>query len=208
MNYINYASTQLIIAILIIFTGIIHDLSFLTLFGISLLIFILYFFRDGNPVITYHHVVSPSQSTVTNIRYNIDPDDEAKLGDYVCIETYLSPLDKHFLVIPVSGTIIDIENNKKDRDLENVRITIKDKHNDLFFFDQIVEEIGNWGWLSAIFINKRVIIDKQIDDEVEKGDKYGIIRFGSKMRYYLPSKYKLSIKIGDKLNQGDGLTIA
>lgn len=205
-NYIQYASNQLACASTIMVAGLIMKSKLVATCGFMLLVFILFFFRNTPVCIDKGFAVSPSQSKVTSITPYIDPNGQQLNGKHTCIKTYLSPLDKHFLVGPVEGTIVDIRDYKQPDDLESVRLSILDINGLTHHYDQIVKKPGNWGYITGILIDKRVIIDKQIGDTIKKGERYGIIRFGSMMRYYIPSKYTVIANKGDKLRQGTRLT--
>jgi hypothetical protein len=142
-NYVNYSQSQISVSLLLIIFGFIFHQKWIILFGSFLLIFFLFFFRNCSQIISSCHVVAPSNSKITKIIHNIDPYSKNS-GNYTCIKTYLSPFNRHYLVSPVDGVIVNIENYKRKNDLENIRMTVKDKNNHLLYFDQIVKKIGHW----------------------------------------------------------------
>lgn len=205
-NYARYASRQLAYAVALVVLGMLLDSTPAVVLGIVLLGFILFFFRNTPVVVEPGLAVSPSQSTVTQITHNVDPDGKHHVGTYHCIQTYLSPLDKHFLVGPVDGVVTEVKDHRQSDDLESIRLSIRDTNGLTHHFDQIVKKPGNWGYITGILVNKRVIVNKQKGDTIQKGERYGIIRFGSMMRYYIPTQYSLVIHKGDKLAHGSRLT--
>ena len=55
----------------------------------------------------------------------------------------------------------------------------------------------------AGFIARRIVFDKNIGDQVEKGERLGMIKFGSRVDIYLPLDYEVSVQIGEKVKGGE-----
>jgi phosphatidylserine decarboxylase len=137
--------------------------------------------------------MSPSQSRITKIR---------ELENYNYIRTYLSPLDLHFQVSPIRGKVVSIESIPGKTDLERIKVGIMNSNGRVVFVEQAVKKFGYWGYLSNIFIGQRVIINVKIGDELEQGERYGIVRFGSEMAYYIPKNFRIVVKEGQKCQIG------
>ena len=51
-------------------------------------------------------------------------------------------------------------------------------------------------------IARRIVAWAQIGDELKKGDRFGMIRFGSRTEVYLPLNAELLVKVGDRVFGG------
>ncbi len=121
-------------------------------------------------------------------------------SDTVQISIFLSIFNVHINRIPCSGKIIDVRSipgkflaafREKASELnEQVAVVIKSGE-DIVLLKQI-----------AGVIARRVVCWLNIDDDVERGQRYGLIRFGSRVDVFLPSKTSLLVKIGDKVKGG------
>jgi hypothetical protein len=172
------------------------------LFHISLfLIFNLLFFYRNNfeHKLENDYFISPSSSRNLKIIENND--------NYVVIN-HISLFDRHFMIAPVDCEILNILNlNIDDNDAERKRVIFKDKYNNIFSIDQIVNKFYShlwiYGFLPSFLYKERCIVHKKIGDKLKQGDRYGLIRFGSMIQYNLPKFYKLNLKKNKYNNLGD-----
>lgn len=202
--YYNFAFRQIFFSLLLIIIGSIYKNIFLFLVGFFLLIFIIFFFRNTGLCLEKNMFVSPSSSKITKIKYinsnflskNIIINDYYNHNNkYIFIKTYLSPLDEHYIISPCDCVIFDIFDDTKKNDCERTSLLLKDKHNNIIKLEAAVSDLGHGSWIPNIIVNKRVIITAKKNKWIKKGDIIGMVRFGSEMAYYLPSKYKI---IGNK----------
>lgn len=161
---------------------------------LTLIFVILFFFRNNLNINakSVNDILSPSSSKIISVK-------EKK--DITNIFTYLSPLDRHFAVAPVNCTVKNITKPVKDIDAERVKISCEDENKDKFSIDLIVAKpmkgIGVFGgWLPKLFYKKRIVPLCKIGDKLKRGERYGLIRFGSNMEYFFPSSWKLNLKEG------------
>jgi phosphatidylserine decarboxylase len=202
-NYINYSLEIIILSIIFISIALYFKNKYLICISGTFLFFILFFFRNfpvykysKNDNININGIISPSSSKIIMIK-------EKKTHNF--IKTYLSPLDEHILVSPINGKILNIESNPTKNDAERMRITLQDDNGNIMHFDQIVSIFGRWGWMTKVLIDKRVIISSKIGDTLKQGERYGIIRFGSNMEYFLPKEYQIKARIGEKCELGESV---
>ena len=111
------------------------------------------------------------------------------------------------MIAPCNCEVIKIFRNPKAEQSENLTIIFKDENGNFFKLKQIVNKIGYDAWLIGIIYKKRCITFVKEGDKLLQGEKYGLIRFGSKMVYILPKKYKLLKRENDELNIGEKLAI-
>jgi phosphatidylserine decarboxylase len=194
---ITYVTKLIIFVIILIILGFYFKNKYIKYVGILLLFFIIFFFRNNIGTITQNnkYFISPSSSKIKNIGYN---------ENETVIYTYLSPLDRHFMIAPVDCTITNIENIKiKDSDTERLRVTFKDINENTFSLDQIVSKLGQGAWLLKFLYKTRCVVFNKVGDKLEQGQRYGLIRFGSNMQYNLPKSYKILTTVNSKVKLGD-----
>ena len=98
-------------------------------------------------------------------------------------------------------------NPVKDIDAEKVKITCLDNNKDKFSIDLIVAKpmqgIGIFGgWVPKLFYKTRIVPLCKVGDKLKRGDRYGLIRFGSNMEYFFPSSWKLNFKENEHKSVG------
>lgn len=211
-NYVYYC--PILFAIGIVYFIIIPYNKLLISVGILYLIFIIFFFRNLNINKSKYNtnlngMVTPSSGNVIGIF-----DNENNNG--YMIQTHVNLWDCHYFVSPCDGVITNIEErNVVDTDAERVIITILPKnhnhshHNrvglissDVIRIEPIVCKFGNRAWLPKWFF-KRIMVNCKVGDEVKRGEKLGMIRFGSRMETSFPKSYKLNVNAGDNLTVGE-----
>jgi phosphatidylserine decarboxylase len=57
----------------------------------------------------------------------------------------------------------------------------------------------------AGFVARRIVTWVREGDRVERGNRYGLIRFGSRMDVYLPRETKVTVKVGDRVAGGSSV---
>lgn len=180
------------LAVLIIFLTI--GSLVLGLIGLFLLIFIIWFFRNPEREIPRGDdiVVSPADGKVIAIK---------DTGEGTKISIFMSILNVHINRVPCSGLVKKVEYNKgkflvasKDKaslDNEQNAVTVVDAMGRTVRFVQI-----------AGFIARRIVCYLKEGDRVVQGERFGLIRFGSRMDVYLQSGFKPRVTVGDKVQGG------
>ena len=123
--------TRLIISLIIIIIISGYYKKNKILYGaIIILLCIAFFFRNNTGMIIQNndYFISPSSSKIKQIY----KDNKNRI-----IYTYLSPMDKHFMIAPVNCTIIGINSVPiSETDTERMRVTFKDENGKIFSLDQ------------------------------------------------------------------------
>ena len=181
-------------------------IPFYTVLGILLCIlsaYIFYFFRDPIRSIPKDDViVSPADGLVTFIGNKKNPlKDSLDDNNYTKISIFLSVFDVHVNRMPLNASIQSINYipgkffnatlDKSSNDNERNIIYAK-KNGDSFFIVQI-----------AGLIARRIVCNLKNNQEVIKGDRIGIIKFGSRVDLYLPQNYNILISKGQKVVGGE-----
>ncbi len=181
-------------------------IPFYTVLGILLCIlsaYIFYFFRDPIRSIPKDDViVSPADGLVTFIGNEKNPlKDSLDNNNYTKISIFLSVFDVHVNRMPLDASIKSINyvpgkflNATLDKSSnENERNIIYAKKNEDSFY--IVQIAG--------LIARRIVCNIKINQEVIKGDRIGIIKFGSRVDLYIPQNYNILISKGQKVVGGE-----
>jgi phosphatidylserine decarboxylase len=164
--------------------------------------FFAYFFRDPDrlpPANTDLVVLSPADGRVL-VAGPADPS-AAPPGAWKQISIFLSPMDAHVNRSPVSGRVtrVDFRRGKylpayhRDAAAANERSEIWIDHNGrTIVFRQIVGILA-----------RRVVCRVQPGAELAAGQRFGIMKFGSRMDVFLPSDATLKVSVGDKVTAGE-----
>ena len=189
---------------LLIITVLMFLISFYwatAIFGLGFL-FVTWFFRDPERRIPNEPnvIVSPADGKITEIVTENEPIN-GKLCKRVTI--FLSVFNVHVNRVPIEGTIEDIRYNpgkflaafnpKASMDNEQNLILINNGKTHIF-----VKQIAG-------LIARRIVCWPKKGDHYESGQRYGLIRFGSRVDILLPENTKLSITCGDKVSGGKSI---
>ena len=165
--------------------------------------YIFYFFRDPVRAVPDEKViVSPADGLVTFIGKSNNPlNDEIDQNKYIKISIFLSIFDVHVNRMPIDAKISQIKyipgkfiNATLDKSSEeNERnIILAENDNDKFYIVQI-----------AGLIARRIVCSIKNKQKVDKGDRIGIIKFGSRVDLYLPEHFNILITEGQRLIGGE-----
>ena len=177
--------------------------SFIGYFFLILSAFIFYFFRDPIRTIpTEDVIVSPADGLITYIGKSNAPKECNTKNQFLKISIFLNIFNVHVNRTPIAGKInnivyvpgkfINATLEKSSSDNERNIITIQKENNDIVIVSQI-----------AGLIARRIICDLKINQHVIKGDRFGIIKFGSRVDLYLPSNYPTIVSEGQNVIGGE-----
>ncbi|MCH7819395.1 MAG: phosphatidylserine decarboxylase family protein [Candidatus Marinimicrobia bacterium] len=166
-----------------------------------LLLFIVFFFRDPDRTIPKgdNLVLSVGDGKVVVIKEVNFP--ELSEDNFMQVSVFLSVFDVHVNRVPVSGTVHEVKyfagkflaawNEKASLDNEQSLISV-DTGTKRVYFKQI-----------AGLIARRIVYDLKPGQSVEAGDRFGLIRFGSRVDILLPMDAEISVKLGDRVKGGE-----
>jgi phosphatidylserine decarboxylase len=167
-------------------------LPFLILAG-----FFLFFFRDPDRTVTEHDaaVLSPADGRVMVA----GPTTGQKIpaGDWQQISIFLSPTDVHVNRMPIGGRITKVQYHPgrflpaykaEAGDLNEYTEVWVDHHGQPIVFRQIVGILA-----------RRIVCRAREGDVVKAGDRFGVMKFGSRMDLFIPKSATLRVQPGDKV---------
>lgn len=184
----------LFIAIAFIFAGI----WWLAVVFIALAAFTVYFFRDPDREITSEEnlVVSAADGRVTRIE-KLNPEDADSPN---VVSVFLSIFDVHINRSPIAGEIAEVVYSKgkfviatrEDASQINEQnaLTIKNERMTI-----VCKQIAG-------VLARRIVCWKRAGDRVRLGERFGLIRFGSRTDLILPPEVEIAVKVGDRVRGG------
>ena len=180
--------------------------DFLGLIGLVLTVWVYYFFRDPDRVIIEddNYLVSPADGEIIKVE---EVDGPTELGlekkRFKKISIFMNVFDCHVNRTPCKGNIEEIlykpgkflnaSLDKASEDNERNYYKIKDPHNNEIIVVQI-----------AGLIARRIVCESNKDQELNQGDRIGMIRFGSRADVY-HENYEPLVKIGQRAISGETL---
>jgi phosphatidylserine decarboxylase len=171
--------------------------------GISFLLalFVLYFFR--NPERTTPSDASAVIAPADGVVIVAERVPETPLGvEAMKISIFMSVFSVHVNRVPFDGTVVDTFHHQgKFFDARDGRASCENERNG------IVLEIAGGVRIAFVqiagLVARRIISYPLIGDILVRGERYGLIRFGSRVDVYLPANVEPLVKLGDKTVAGE-----
>jgi phosphatidylserine decarboxylase len=173
----------------------------LSLMGIAATFFICYFFRDPDRVIPNYSgcVVSPADGKV--IWTGLVDNSRFYEGSCIKVSIFMSIFNVHVNRVPHEGQVKRIHYYPGKFFSANLNKASKhNEHNAIFIETKGGKKIC--AVQIAGLIARRIICKLQEGDTVIRGQRFGLICFGSRLDVYLPPELNLKVAVGDKLQAG------
>ncbi|HWS56560.1 MAG TPA: phosphatidylserine decarboxylase family protein [Pyrinomonadaceae bacterium] len=166
---------------------------------LALAAFMAYFFRDPNRAVApdQNLVVSPADGRVTRIE-KLSPEDPASPS---VVSIFLSPFDVHVNRAPIAGKVTDVTYTKgrfmiatrDEASLVNEQnaLTIRGER-----MTVVCKQIAG-------VLARRIVCWKRPGDELGLGERFGLIKFGSRTDLVLPREVKIEVEIGARVRGGE-----
>ncbi|MBP1682700.1 MAG: psd [Ignavibacteriaceae bacterium] len=173
----------------------------LILVAAFILFLTLNFFRDPERKTPAQKsiIVSPADGKVIVIKQNITNEYVGENCNQISI--FMSPLNVHVNRIPISGKIEHLKyhegkfiaafEDKASENNERMETGIV-SDGDKILFTQI-----------AGFLARRIVNDLKIGDNVTIGERFGMIKFGSRVDIFVPKKWKPAVQLNDNVFAGE-----
>lgn len=180
--------------------AVFYSLGYIWLAGLfeGLFIFCIWFFRDPERTIPVEPktIVSPADGKVVEIVKESDkllPND-----NYIRISIFLNVFNVHVNRIPIAGKVeatrynkgkfLNAANHKASLDNEQTAILLNNGTTQI-----LVKQIAG-------LIARRIVCYANKGDEYNIGDRFGLIRFGSRTDIFVPEGTEIKVKEGDKVS--------
>jgi phosphatidylserine decarboxylase len=165
-----------------------------------LIFYTLFFFRDPDRVAPADPgaIVAAADGTVTEIAEVEEPDVLKAKTRRVGI--FLSIFDVNTNRAPIDGRVVYLEHRKGlCLDARSIDCSEKNEAMTWAFENQratiVVRQLTG-------AIARRIVAWSAVGDELKKGDRFGMIRFGSRTEVYLPFAATVLVKVGDHVSAG------
>jgi len=176
-----------------------HDWIFVIL-PVLLAAFFLWFFRDPNRKIPEDPglIVSPADGKVTGIRKVGTAE-----GDVYHVSIFLNVFNVHVNRAPIAGTIRSVDYKKGDYlNAMNPMSAEMNEQNRV----EIAGELCTIRFTQiAGLLARRIVFNKKIGDWVHRGERVGLIKFGSRVDVFFPGNCDLQIAFGDIVQGGSSV---
>lgn len=173
--------------------------------GVLATSYVAYFFRDPHRVTPLREglIISPADGRISAIE-EVQPPEELDLGDEPRkrVSVFLSVFDVHINRAPVAGRIVDTsympglflnaELDKASEDNERRSIVIQTSSGEKIGVVQI-----------AGLVARRIVTFVEEGDTLGVGERFGLIRFGSRVDVYLPPEVGVLVAVGQKAIGGE-----
>ena len=191
------------IIITILFTGMLFYFgwSLPAWIFVAVTLFVCWFFRDPNRDIPQNEksLISPADGKVIVIEklekceYLPDP--------CIKVSVFMNVFNVHVNRVPFNGVVQKVLYNPgKFMNASFDKASIHNERNALI----IKTDRGTSYAVVQIagLIARRIVNCVKEGEKVQKGDRYGMIRFGSRLDLYLPHDFDVAVKIGEKTQAG------
>jgi phosphatidylserine decarboxylase len=165
---------------------------------IVITLFILQFFRDPHRTpLSYKDVIlAPADGKVICVEKTLDPYQDQQA---IKISIFMNVFNVHSNRSPVDSDVVDIQYfkgkfvnadfDKASTDNERNALILKLPNDDKITVVQI-----------AGLVARRILCYTKVGDKLAKGQRFGFIRFGSRVDIYLPPNYTPLVSIGQKVH--------
>ncbi len=161
------------------------------------------FFRDPERFVPLKEgaVVSPADGRVLSVA-EVDGPELAGIKESIKVSIFMSVFNVHVNRAPAAGRVVAIHYkagkffsanlDKAAEENERNMVVIEDDHKRRIAFTQI-----------AGLIARRIVCFVEPDDRLEKGERFGLIRFGSRVDLYLPPDTEIDVAVGQQVKAGE-----
>ncbi|WP_406659863.1 phosphatidylserine decarboxylase [Methanolobus sp. ZRKC3] len=163
-------------------------MDMIAIIGFAATIFFIFFFRDPERIVEgcERSMVAPADGRIVDIR-----------GRKICI--FMNFQNVHVNRFPIHGKVVSIEHKKggyipafcKDSDRNERSHTLIDTEHGLV---EVIQIAGTAARRIISYVNE--------GDFLAKGQRFGMIRFGSRVDVTVPENFEISCKKGDKVYAG------
>jgi phosphatidylserine decarboxylase len=164
-------------------------------------VFMAAFFRDPErtPPATPGAIVAPADGRVTEVREGVD---DPFVGPARQVVIFLSPLDVHVNRAAIGGRVVTVTRSpggflpayRPDAE-SNRRVAIA-----------LEGEAGRVVMRQVVgVLARRIVCRVREGDRLAIGDRFGMIKFGSRMDVVMPARARVLVKPGDRVRAGESV---
>mgnify|MGYP001246558014 FL=1 len=179
----------------------------LGLIGLVVTVWVFYFFRDPDrySIQDNNYLVSPADGIISQITEVEGPKElNMESKKFTRISVFMNVFDCHVNRLPVECTVKDMfykpgkflnaSLDKASEENERNYLKILSQSNDEMALVQI-----------AGLVARRIVVSCSKEQSYKQGDRFGLIRFGSRVDLYIPKNFKILAKKGQAVTAGESL---
>jgi phosphatidylserine decarboxylase len=179
---------------------------FLVALPVLLALFFLWFFRDPQRTIPTEpgQIVSPGDGVVTDAEWI-----ETTIGTRLRVSIFLNVFDVHVNRSPIAGTVTSVDYRKggfmnamtPESALTNEQTMVvvqSDERQNGATYEVAFKQIAG-------LLARRIVCNLKAGDRVARGQRMGLIKFGSRVDLLIPADAKLLVKIGTRVKGGSSV---
>jgi phosphatidylserine decarboxylase len=181
-----------------------HDRSLFlllaTIFFVVLAILVLNFFRDPErPVpVDPHAIISPADGLVVQLT-----EEEFESRPVRRLSIFMSPLDVHVNRAPIAGSIKAINYKKGSFRVASEDLASIENEQNVFTVEGeqgivVVKQIAG-------LLARRIVFWKRLGDSLARGERVGMIKFGSRVDVLVAPTVEWKVKVGDRVRAGSSI---
>jgi phosphatidylserine decarboxylase len=192
-----YGAALLVVAVVVWFST---HLVLLTLVPILLAAFFLWFFRDPVRAVPQAAgvVVSPGDGVVQEAEWI-----ETTAGSRIRVTIFLSVFDVHVNRVPVTGTVTVVDYREGEfTNALNIESAVVNEQT-LIAIDT-GEHTVSFKQIAGL-LARRIVCNLKPGQRVERGQRMGMIKFGSRVDVLMPAEAELRVKVGDRVKGGSSI---
>jgi len=173
------------------------NVTLLVAIPVVLAVFFLWFFRDPNRKIPSEpgQIVSPADGVVTEAEWI-----ETVTGSKLRLSIFLNVFDVHVNRSPVSGTVKIVEHRKGQFMNAMNPESVLNNEQTLVVIDGGGYDVG-FKQIAGL-LARRIVCNVKPGDRVERGQRVGLIKFGSRVDVLMPAEANLKVKMGARVKGG------
>jgi phosphatidylserine decarboxylase len=160
--------------------------------------FFLWFFRDPERAIPQEPglIVSPADGKVTEVARIKTPQ-----GDRYRLSIFLSVFDVHVNRSPVEGLLRDIR-YRKGEFLNAMNPVCAERNEQNLAVVECAEGYTISFTQIAGLLARRIVFNRKVGDRLARGERVGLIKFGSRTDIVIPGEADVLVKVGDRVRGG------
>jgi len=174
---------------------------FTSCFFLGLTIVIAFFFRDPERTIPEGKgiFVSPADGKVILVKNVYEKDYLHAESKEISI--FMSLFDVHVNRAPCDGKVSLIKHSSGKFLVAHKDAASMENENTVMLLEGKDEKILIRQ--VAGYLARRIVCKAKVDHELKRGERYGMIKFGSRLDVYLPKNAEIKVKLGDKVKAGE-----
>ena len=201
---LNLVAGTLVLSLILFFFSVLGHSSVLLFLGGAFLIlslFFVFFFRDPERKIPKGEnlVLAPADGRIISLK-NFS-DDEFLKSSGTKVSIFLSVLDPHINRNPITGMIMNLKYNPgKFLPAFREKASLENEHTEVWMENNQVKLVMKQ---IAGVLARRIICRFEKGDKILGGERFGMIKFGSRVDLFLPENVRIEVELNEKVKAGE-----